>query len=79
VTNLTEDLFMAVTEEGSLLLLNKHNMKTIFSKKVTDSYIYDIIKTSRRNEWALFTHLDGLLYVSWIKPYGAESYDLVSV
>lgn len=59
------------------MLLNKHTLETIFTKEVTQSYIYDIIKTSRKNEWALFTHTDGVVFVSWIKPYGSNNYDLV--
>jgi hypothetical protein len=68
VTSLSEDLIIAVTEKGQVMLLNKHSLESVFAKDITTSYIYDIIKTSSHNEWLLFTESDGLIYVSWVKP-----------
>ena len=77
VVPLSEEFLMAITVEGFLLLLNKQTLEPVYEKKVSNSYLYDIIKTSRRNEWMIFTHDDGLVFVSWVQKYCSEEHELV--
>ncbi|CDW77517.1 UNKNOWN [Stylonychia lemnae] len=58
---------IGISNDGQLVMIELRTLQIVYKITVASDTIYDIQKTSRRNEYAIYTHSDGIQFLSIIE------------